>query len=83
MTWGEQNTQDEGFKQMDYALDQGVNFWDTAEIYSIPPKQETFGDTEIIIGNWFKISKKRDNVIRANRKKWCLKYSCNYCRIMV
>ena len=43
MTWGEQNTQDEGFEQMDYALDQGVNFWDTAEIYSIPPKEETFG----------------------------------------
>ena len=38
MTWGEQNTQEEGFEQMDYALDQGVNFWDTAEIYSIPPK---------------------------------------------
>jgi aryl-alcohol dehydrogenase-like predicted oxidoreductase len=40
MTWGEQNTQDEGFEQMDYALDQGVNFWDTAEIYSIPPKKK-------------------------------------------
>jgi len=40
MTWGEQNTQDEGFEQMDYALDQGVNFWDTAEIYSIPPREE-------------------------------------------
>ena len=58
MTWGEQNTQDEGFEQMDYALDQGVNFWDTAEIYSIPPKQETFGDTEVIIGNWFEKTKK-------------------------
>ena len=43
MTWGEQNTQNEGFEQMEYALDHGVNFWDTAEIYSIPPKQETFG----------------------------------------
>ena len=43
MTWGEQNTQTEGFEQMDYALDQGVNFWDTAEIYSIPPREETFG----------------------------------------
>ena len=53
MTWGEQNTQDEGFEQMDYALDQGVNFWDTAEIYSIPPRKETFGSTEEIIGNWF------------------------------
>ena len=59
MTWGEQNTEQEGFEQMDFALDQGVNFWDTAEIYSIPPKAETFGHTEIIIGNWFKKTKKR------------------------
>jgi aryl-alcohol dehydrogenase-like predicted oxidoreductase len=67
MTWGEQNTQNEGFEQMDYALDQGVNFWDTAEIYSIPPKQETFGDTEVIIGNWFEKNKKRDKVILASK----------------
>ena len=67
MTWGEQNTQDEGFEQMNYALDQGVNFWDTAEIYSIPPKQETFGHTEVIIGNWFKRNKKRDKVILASK----------------
>jgi len=67
MTWGEQNTQNEGFEQMDYALDQGVNFWDTAEIYSIPPKQETFGDTEVIIGNWFEKTKKRDKVILASK----------------
>jgi len=67
MTWGEQNTQDEGFEQMDYALDQGVNFWDTAEIYSIPPKQETFGHTEVIIGNWFEKTKKRDKVILASK----------------
>ena len=67
MTWGEQNTQNEGFEQMDYALDQGVNFWDTAEIYSIPPKQETFGDTEVIIGNWFKKTKKREKVILASK----------------
>ena len=67
MTWGEQNTQNQGFEQMDYALNQGVNFWDTAEIYSIPPKQETFGDTEIIIGNWFAKSKKRDKVILASK----------------
>ena len=67
MTWGEQNTQEEGFQQMDYALDQGVNFWDTAEIYSIPPKQETFGDTEVIIGNWFEKTKKRDKVILASK----------------
>ena len=67
MTWGEQNTQDEGFEQMDYALDQGVNFWDTAEIYSIPPREETFGSTEEIIGNWFKQTKKRDKVILASK----------------
>jgi len=67
MTWGEQNTQEEGFEQMEYALDQGVNFWDTAEIYSIPPKQETFGDTEVIIGNWFEKTKKRDKVILASK----------------
>jgi len=67
MTWGEQNTQSEGFEQMDYALEQGVNFWDTAEIYSIPPKQETFGDTEAIIGNWFEKTKKRNKVILASK----------------
>jgi len=67
MTWGEQNTQEEGFEQMDYALDQGVNFWDTAELYSVPPKKETFGHTEIIIGNWFKKSNKRKEVILATK----------------
>ena len=67
MTWGEQNSEHEGFEQMDYALEHGVNFWDTAEIYSIPPKQETFGDTEVIIGNWFKKTKKRDKVILATK----------------
>ncbi len=67
MTWGEQNTQEEGFEQMDFSLDQGVNFWDTAEIYSIPPREETFGRTEEIIGNWFKKTKKRDKVILASK----------------
>jgi len=67
MTWGQQNTQEEGFEQMDYALDQGINFWDTAELYSVPPKEETYGHTEVIIGNWFKKSKKRDKVILASK----------------
>ncbi len=67
MTWGEQNTEGEGFEQMDYAIDQGVNFWDTAELYSIPPKEETFGHTEIVIGNWFEKSKKRDKVVLATK----------------
>ncbi|CAN0599369.1 unnamed protein product, partial [Ectocarpus sp. 12 AP-2014] len=52
MTWGQQNTEAEGHEQMDYALDQGINFFDTAELYSIPPKAETQGSTETIIGSW-------------------------------
>ncbi|AXA33809.1 aldo/keto reductase [Francisella adeliensis] len=67
MTWGKQNTQAEGFEQMDYALSQGVNFWDTAEMYAVPPCPKTYGKTEEIIGNWFKISNKRDNVILATK----------------
>ena len=67
MTWGEQNTEQEGFEQMDFALDHGVNFWDTAELYSIPPRAETFGYTEKIIGNWFKKTKKRSSVILATK----------------
>ena len=67
MTWGEQNTQEEGFEQMDYALDCGVNFWDTAELYAVPPKAETFGHTETIIGNWFEKNKKRDKIILATK----------------
>ena len=63
MTWGEQNTQKEGFEQMDYALDQGINFWDTAELYAIPPKKNTYGKTEESIGNRFKKNKKRAKVI--------------------
>jgi len=67
MTWGRQNTQDEGFAQMDYALDQGVNFFDTAELYSVPPTAETYGATETIIGNWFKARGNRDKVILASK----------------
>ena len=67
MTWGEQNTQDEGFKQMDYALDQGINFFDTAELYAIPPRKETYGKTEEIIGNWFKKKNNRSKVILATK----------------
>ena len=67
MTWGEQNTQEEGFEQMNYALDKGVNFWDTAEIYSIPMRKETYGETERIIGNWFEKTKKRKQIILATK----------------
>ena len=67
MTWGEQNTEREGFEQMDFSLDKGVNFWDTAEIYSVPPRAETYGDTEVIIGNWFEKNNKRDKIILASK----------------
>ena len=67
MTWGEQNSKADGFEQMDYAIDNGVNFWDTAEIYAIPMKEETYGETENIIGEWFKKTKKRDKVILATK----------------
>jgi aryl-alcohol dehydrogenase-like predicted oxidoreductase len=67
MTWGRQNTQDEGFEQMDYALEQGINFFDTAEMYAIPPTPDTYGTTETIIGNWFESRKNRDKVILASK----------------
>ena len=67
MTWGEQNTQNEAFEQMEYSLDNGVNFWDTAELYAVPPKAETYGHTETIIGNWFEKTKKRKDVILASK----------------
>lgn len=67
MTWGQQNTQEEGFAQMDYALEQGINFFDTAELYSIPPRAETQGSTERIIGEWFKARGTRDRVILASK----------------
>ena len=67
MTFGEQNTQAEGFAQLDYALERGLNFWDTAEMYPVPPKSETQGATERIIGNWFAERGGRDNVILATK----------------
>jgi len=67
MTWGEQNTQEEAFEQMDFALNQGINFFDTAELYAVPPREETYGHTESIIGNWFEKTKKREKVILATK----------------
>ena len=67
MTWGLQNTQDEAFEQMDYALDQGINFFDTAELYPVPAEEKTYADTERIIGNWFEKSGKRDQVVLASK----------------
>lgn len=67
MTWGEQNTEAEGHAQMDYAVDQGINFFDTAELYSIPPRPETQGSTERIIGSWFRSRGRRDKIILASK----------------
>lgn len=67
MTFGEQNTEKEAHAQLDYALDQGVNFIDTAELYAIPPRAETYGKTEEIIGNWLAKRGKRDDIILASK----------------
>ena len=67
MTWGEQNTPEDGFEQMDYALDNGINFFDVAEMYPSPCRKETFGETEKVVGNWFKERKKRDKIILATK----------------
>lgn len=67
MTWGQQNTEEEGHAQMDYAVERGVNFFDTAEMYSIPPQPATQGSTERIIGTWFKKTGKRKDIILASK----------------
>jgi aryl-alcohol dehydrogenase-like predicted oxidoreductase len=67
MTWGRQNTEAEGHAQMDYALERGVNFWDTAEMYAIPPTAETYGTTETIIGNWLQSRGGRDRIVLATK----------------
>lgn len=59
MTWGRQNTEAEAHAQIDYALEQGVNFIDTAEIYAFPPRAETYGNTEVMIGNWLTLHPER------------------------
>ena len=67
MTFGQQNTEADGHAQMDYALENGVNFFDTAEMYSVPGRKETYGSTEKIIGTWFKKSGKREEIVLASK----------------
>jgi aryl-alcohol dehydrogenase-like predicted oxidoreductase len=67
MTFGEQNTEAEGHEQLDYAVSQGVNFIDTAEMYSVPGRPETQGSTERIIGTWLRGRAKRDEVVIATK----------------
>tara|TARA_B100001741_G_scaffold309701_1_gene307791 strand:+ start:370 stop:1407 length:1038 start_codon:yes stop_codon:yes gene_type:complete len=67
MTWGTQNSEKDAFEQMDYSIDQGINFFDTAELYSVPPTKDSYGKTETIIGNWFEKRKNRDKIILASK----------------
>tara|TARA_R110000868_G_scaffold124959_3_gene330051 strand:- start:15358 stop:16398 length:1041 start_codon:yes stop_codon:yes gene_type:complete len=67
MTWGNQNTEAEGHEQMNYALDQGVNFFDTAELYPIPAHPDRYAETEKIIGTWFHKNRNRDKVVLASK----------------
>ena len=68
MTWGQQNSEAEGHAQMELALERGINFFDTAEMYAVPPKPETQGSTERIIGSWFAADpSRRDKVVLATK----------------
>lgn len=67
MTWGEQNTEADAHAQLDYALAQGINFIDAAEMYPVPPKPETQGRTEAYIGSWLKARGRRDDIILASK----------------
>ena len=67
MTWGNQNNEADGFAQMDYAVEKGVNFFDTAELYPVPATKETQGRTSKIIGNWLKIKQNRDKIVLASK----------------
>ncbi len=67
MTWGTQNTEKDAFEQMDYAVSKGINFFDTAELYSVPPTANSYGKTEAMIGNWFEKRKNRDKIILASK----------------
>ncbi len=67
MTWGTQNSEKDAFEQMDYSVDQGINFFDTAELYSVPPTANSYGKTEKMIGNWFEQRKNRKKIILASK----------------
>ena len=67
MTYGEQNNEKEAHEQLDYSIDKGINFIDTAEMYAIPPREETQGKTEQIIGNWLSKRHDREKIILATK----------------
>ncbi len=67
MTWGEQNTEQEAFEQLDYAVAEGINFIDAAEMYPVPPRAETQGLTETYLGNWLARRGRRDDLVIASK----------------
>lgn len=67
MTWGQQNTERDAHAQMDLALLEGVNFWDTAEMYPSPPDKDKQGDTERFMGSWFAKTKRRNEVVLVSK----------------
>jgi aryl-alcohol dehydrogenase-like predicted oxidoreductase len=67
MTYGQQTDRDDAFAQMDLAVESGVNFFDTAELYSIPPRAETYGATETIVGEWISARNNRDSIVLATK----------------
>lgn len=67
MTFGQQNTEADGHQQIDFALDQGINFIDVAEMYPVPAREGTYGDTEKIIGTWLKKNGRREEIVLATK----------------
>lgn len=67
MTWGRQNTEAEGHAQLDFAMEKGINFVDTAEMYAVPYSDESQGSTERIIGSWLNKTRNRDKIILASK----------------
>ena len=67
MTWGEQNTEAEAHQQLNYAMEAGINFIDTAEMYPVPPRAETQGLTERYIGSWLKARGRREDLVLATK----------------
>ena len=67
MTFGKQNSEAEGHQQLDYAINRGINFIDTAELYPVPAEAKTYGETEKIIGTWIKKNKNRSSIILASK----------------
>jgi len=80
MTFGEQNTETQAHEQLDYALERGINFIDTAEIYAVPCRKATYGKTEEFIGTWIRARKNRDKYILASKVSGPSPYMAKYIR---